>query len=506
MCTCACPTEVTFEADPLDPASVLDTGWTGQAHDAQLITDGLVTVAVSGCDDGVGGPDDRRDPDCGVCALSGPLANNNAGAGEIDSQRCRGDSSIPCTADSDCGGAAPCVFYFGTMLPLSAGGTSTCVINKFGAGITGTADLEVGATATSVDLVSTVFLGPSPDKPCNNCKGDVVVNDGVQDGTCDAGARVGLACDVHGTHPIPAFNGGVPGPGLVNGTSLDCPYAGGSVADLPIDLTNSTGTETQTLVAGSPACTASGFGSSKCMCQTCNTPAGEPCGVDADCPTAGVCRGGTNALEYCQVLADCPDTGPGTACGGAPCSGGFDCASGVCTFPMGFPGECSTLAGKCGGTRCLGGATNPGAPCFFPPDCSGGTAPCDRPGQPTKPHDCLASCSPVGPPGEGECSTGPFNGKCSPTETFRGCTAPSNCTFPGDTCIFPPRECFLDNGIVGGSILAVGAPDAPINDQAEPTLVSTFCIAPVDASAVNLAAGLPGPGRVSLRGLAEGLP
>jgi hypothetical protein len=320
---------------------------------------------------------------------------------------------------------------------------------------------------------------------------------------------MGLACDVNGTHPVPSFNGGVPGPGLITGTSLDGTYAPGtSIANLPIDLGNSTGTETLTLTSSSPACTAGGFANSKCMCDTCNNPAAEICQTHADCPLSGVCRGGTNALQFCDALTDCPDQGAGTSCGGAPCASGADCVSAVCNFPSGFPGECSTLAGRCGGPRCLGGATNPGAPCFFPPNCSGGTAPCGVLGEPTKPNACQGTCTQVAGAiaGEGECAMGPFGGKCTPSEPFKGCNASSECTFPGDTCVFGARDCFLDNGAVGGSIVAVGAPDAPVNDAANPKLVSAFCIKSVGQSSVNTAAGLPGPGRVSLRGLARGLP
>jgi hypothetical protein len=493
---------VTFLGDPNDPLTTLDTGFSGQAHDARLITDGLVTVSVSGCDDGVGGADDRRDPDCGVCDILGPLANPLAGAGQIDSQRCQDDSSIPCMADSDCPGATPCVFYFGTYLPLSAGGVSTCVVNRFVGGIMGTANLETGETATMVALRSEVFLGSGAGKPCNNCIGDLVVNDGMADGTCDAGVRMGLACDVNGLSPTPSFNGGLPGPGLVNGTSLDCTYMlGGSVANLPIDLSNSTGTETLEIKPDTPACSAAGFSTSQCMCDTCNNPSADPCNAHSDCPPSGVCRGGTNALQPCETLADCPDMGAGTSCGGAPCFSGTDCVSGVCTA-----GICSTITGKCGGQRCLGGAVNPGAPCVSPMTCSSFAAPCGLLGEPTKPNGCSsATCTAVGG-GEGECTTGPFPGNCGPTETFKGCSLPSECTFPGDTCVFAALECFLDNGLVGGTIDAFGMPDPPVNDVANPTLVSTFCVAPVGASAVNVAAGLPGAGRVTLRGTAEGLP
>jgi hypothetical protein len=48
--------------------------------------------------------------------------------------------------------------------------------------------------------------------------------------------------------------------------------------------------------------------------------------------------------------------------------------------------------------------------------------------------------------------------------------------------------------------------DPPINDVSHPTLASVFCVGPTGAGAVNNVAGLPGPGRVTLRGTALGLP
>jgi hypothetical protein len=37
-------------------------------------------------------------------------------------------------------------------------------------------------------------------------------------------------------------------------------------------------------------------------------------------------------------------------------------------------------------------------------------------------------------------------------------------------------------------------------------LAAVFCVAPTGSSAVNGVAGLPGPGRVTIKGRAEGLP
>jgi hypothetical protein len=453
-CTCHCPSLVTFEADADSASSSLDTGWTGQAHDAVIINDGVVTVALTGCDDGT--PDDFRDPDCGVCDISGPLVNPDAGAGQIDSQRCRLDKSVSCTADSDCPGAGnACVFFFGAPLPLSAGGTPACVFNEFAGPIVGTANIETGVSSNSVSLISQVHLGAGgSSKPCHNCLGDTTVNDGMRQGTCDTGARAGLLCDVQGRSPIPAFNGGVPAMGKVNGTSLDCYFQevpATHVGRLPINLSNSTGSNVLTVAADGPSCSASGATTLQCVCDTCATAAAQPCSSDSQCPGA--------------------------------------------------------IAGSCGGLRCLGGGAA-GTACTTPgimdPACSG--APCGKLGEPSKPNGCTSgTCTPVGG-NEGECTTGPFPGNCGPTETFKGCSAPSDCTFPGDMCVFASLECFLTNGTIGESIVAQGMADVPVNDVANPVLGSVFCIAPTGASAINTASGLPGAGRVTLTGTATGLP
>jgi hypothetical protein len=130
---------------------------------------------------------------------------------------------------------------------------------------------------------------------------------------------------------------------------------------------------------------------------------------------------------------------------------------------------------------------------------------CGRKGLSTKPNGCEVTCDPVGG-GEGECSAGPFEGTCQPTETFRGCSVDGDCPFAGDTCVSDALECFLTDGTVGDTIDAFGSPDLPVNDTSQPTLGAAFCIQPTGASGINTAAGLPGAGRVTLTGDANGLP
>ena len=56
------------------------------------------------------------------------------------------------------------------------------------------------------------------------------------------------------------------------------------------------------------------------------------------------------------------------------------------------------------------------------------------------------------------------------------------------------------------TIVAVGAPDIPANDLSAPALAGTFCVVLVADSALNATKGLPGIGRVVLRGELRGLP
>jgi hypothetical protein len=141
-------------------------------------------------------------------------------------------------------------------------------------------------------------------------------------------------------------------------------------------------------------------------------------------------------------------------------------------------------------------------------------------GQPTAPNACLRACD-GGPndgngcdcdeecaPGscrplcrataEGElCPGGPIDGNCK-LATFNGCSNNADCPTPGDECVFALRPCYLDNGVIGGSITAQGQADPPTGGRANPTFASLFCIAPVGSASVNSVAGLPGLGRIEL--------
>ena len=441
-CTCDCPTVITFTGDANDPASILDTGWTGIAHRAPIITNGAVTVSVS-CSDG---------RPCGTCPISGPIANSQPG--QMQDQRCTNDTSVQCTDDTPCtGGGGTCEFFFGSNLPLAAGGVTTCVVNQFNGSLTGTANIETGESATAVLLTSRVFNGIAIDNPCPRCAGDPTENDGVQGGTCDGGPRNGLACDA---------NGSVANRPDFGKTSLDCPpSAAALIATLPIDLSSATDPVTKTLSASSPTC--GGDSTEKCLCDTCNNLAATPCDSNADCTAVG--------------------------------------------------------ATICGGRRCIGGS-NAGAVCANVTACPGGGI-CGRPGEPTKASACLDDTATVGVldctdtapvDGEGECTSGPITQHCSVASGHaqRGCTSDGDCGGGGGSCVSENRQCFLTGGFSGkngtNTLIAEGKEDPPMNDVSHPTLGAVFCVGPTGLSSVNNVAGLPGPGRVTIRGTAVGLP
>jgi len=379
---------------------------------------------------------------CGVCTLTGPLPNSNADLGTINNRRCSNDTSVKCTTNTPCLPNGTCQYFFGSDLPLSAGAIPVCVVNEIAGTVGGSANIETGETATTIRLLSHIFTGVQNDQPCATCVGDPTPNDGLRGGTCQ-----GAGTPRNGM-PCDA-NGTSPIPAFGK-TSLDCPPApGGSIANLSITIDTSTDTVTRTLSTANPSCI--GTPGKRCLCDTCNTATTEACSTNADCPVSG----------------------------GNP--------------------------GICGGRRCIGGL-NSGSPCTVGSQCQSGS--CNRPGQPTQPNACLGSgCQDTAPvaDAEGECVDGPVVRACAPPEQFRGCAQASDCPLTGD-CRSSLRECFLDNGDIGGQLSAAGAPSVPVNSVSTPLLASIFCIAPTVSDSVNAVSGLPGPARLTLRGTATARP
>lgn len=331
------------------------------------------------------------------------------GGGDLATRRCVSDTSVVCTGDGDCsGGAGDCQRFFGSPLPLVAGGVNSCVVTQWNGTITGTFNQQTGASVGTATVLSRIYTSGTINNPCPVCNGADVPNDGVKGGTCSAGTRVGLTCDRNGQSPVPSFGY----------TSLDCPPSGAPVSTLPIDLSNTNnGTVTRTLSASSPNC--NGAPGNKCMCSSCSLNSAVPCFTDADCALVG---------------------------------------AGTCT---------------------------------------------NNAGEPRKPNACSdLVCTPTAG-GNGECADGPVVQHCA-IETFRGCLANGDCTAPNDFCVSANQDCFPGyNGVVGDTISATGSHGAPHNHTGTSNFATVFCVAPTGSSAVNAAAGLPGPGRLALGGVSS---
>ena len=431
---CQCPQPCTLPSPLPEILSLvgkdgvdLDSGWTGISHDSRGVTDGsLLALRVSNCDADLGSPT------CGQCDTEGPILFPGQSKNCYCTNLAARDTSSLATCDpeapSDCSAPETCQCFYGPPLPLSSGAVPVCVVNRATGPVSGTTNVadtgpNAGSGAAHIELEATVHTGIAVDMPCPTCEGDLTPGDGMRDGTCVGGAFDGEPCDVAGTSP---FFGTM---------SFQClPPTGGNIGTLAITFDEAT-TGTTTLATG-PTCTAPGFGTQQCFCDTCATASAEPCNADADCP------------------------------GGA----------------------------SCGAKRCIGGASN-GVPCAVPSDCSGGF--CGTVGTATAPNQCSnAVCSvnasdPDGS-GEGQCATGPFDGNCS-EERFRGCSNSNECNpppagsctgcAPGQTCVFTARQCFLD------PIVRTGTPGTDMG-----VVAATFCIPPTASGSVNSVAGLPGPG------------
>jgi hypothetical protein len=349
---------------------------------------------------------------------------------------------LPFAVDADsCGSGNVCNCYFGGPLPLSAGNTPACVVNRFAQNLTGTANVDTGEGRVEVHLRSQVFLGESLTVPCPVCGGtctagevgdtcavnsqcdtslgagngvcgnfDPTPNDGLRGGKCFEGRNENLDCDIDSPNTsFPAPGGG--------GQSLDCfPKVGLNVSGvgLQIDLVQTTGTQS---IAS-------------------NVPCGQPPSVPRICP-CGQCTG--DLTIPCQSNADCGASGP-----------------------------CEATAGQA-----------------FPNQCAG------------------EACSDTGNGIDGLCTTGPDITSCDGVlrangDGFISCNGNADCLITnigidGGTCSLAKRQsCFLP------TINAQG-----VADPNEPLGVALFCIPRTSNGGINTVAGLPGPGRVINQGSAR---
>lgn len=456
-----CPKAVVFETD--EDLSRIDVGWTGIFFGVP-VSGWSLRLALGPCAGTVAGS-------CGECPITGLLASaggRNQRCTNDRSVRCTDDSdclalpgtcsptylfsagTVPCTSDADCPSYAPCnrqcVYFAAPPNPLDRGGLSTCSVTEVPAAVNGTVDVETGAVSFTTALRTQGFIGDGVAQPCPVCEGDPTANDDQLGGTCNGGARAGLPCDANATFA-----------GELGSTSLDCPPSSQKFAYDIMSTPARFGTDTTTAVisADSPNCSGVPGTGKRCFCETCNSYPPTPCFNNADCPPNG----------------------------GSP--------------------------GVCGGKRCVGGGNN-GARCQAHSECPSGF--CLRPGQAPRPSHCVddtatpedetAHCFASDPPtGDvGECSLGPILTQCAAPEEYRGCSSNDDCSLTG-TCEATPFPCYMDNGVVGGSVSAVGAASPPIANVADPVSVSAlFCVPPTGNGPYDNVAGLPGLGRLTLHG------
>ncbi len=82
---------------------------------------------------------------------------------------------------------------FGPPVPIPNGGLSACSVNTFGAPASGSVNLLDGSTTANVSLNLHVYVTGNAAQPCPRCSATGAPG-AVGSGTCDRGARAGLAC------------------------------------------------------------------------------------------------------------------------------------------------------------------------------------------------------------------------------------------------------------------------------------------------------------------------
>jgi hypothetical protein len=199
-------------AGPDGRSADLDAGWTGIAHDQNVL----------------------------------------GGAGFDATLSCDGSSSV-CPFFAALDGVA-----FAAPVPLNTGGVATCMTLSFDGALVGTYDTTSGQLDAVLPLQVGLSLGPSVDQPCPAC----VTADGRPSlgelGTCSGGPRSGAVCRVGGLAD--------PSYGTAAGTSDDCPFKPDSVfTSFQLSVAATTGLRTWGSTPESPNCL-DNLGGKKCLC------------------------------------------------------------------------------------------------------------------------------------------------------------------------------------------------------------------------------------------------
>ena len=448
--------------------------------------------------------------------VTGHFSDNNNVSGEIDDEDNRCDDTFDAVR---IGGPAPTA----TVTQPGRTSTPTPALTPTGGVATATPTGDTVATATvtanptaapspcpvGVEVTGNGGSAPVLDTGWTGLGHDAtVVSDGMLtfNVACDTAQRPCGTCDVSG--PIPNANadkGDINSQRCSNDTSVKCTSnaqcsGGGTCAFLfgaPLPLTaggvsTCVVNEVQGTVSGTANIESGAFRTNLNLLSNVFTgiQTDRPCPQCVGDPTPndgkaqGTCNEGPRKDLACDVNGKSPIPSFGDVSLDCPPNPGAKIAS----LPVALQGSSGTE------TRTLT-ASSPSCRAFgttsFKCMCDAGGR-----GQPTAPNACTdLVCTATGG-GEGACGD-PEDQNCS-IETFRGCTSNSDCPAPGDTCQTKKRECYLDNGIVGGSVTAQGKADPPVNGKSRPTMAALFCVDPTGSSAVNAAAGLPGLGRIQL--------
>src|SRR5438067_409045 len=262
---------------------------------------------------------------------------------------------------------------------------------------------------------------------------------------------------------------------------------------------------------------------------------GASCKTAADCPGGGTCQNDTGRCRRGTRPADTacranPDCGVGGSCERGRCVGGSDAGFGCITNDDCAGGTCNTLIQTCpicnATTRVCNGGPNDGL------TCTPGDSPLSD-AYPTS-HDCPPPAGLViGSPlainfvlGTGATSASATdlpdqpnvfcgfcrnkvsnsfkrpavpcksNADCTSVTGFTSCGQHSTGAFAATDSSLNPARSITMMGSAAGAFVA-GGPAKPA------TLVSTFCVPPSFDLLVDSSADLPGPGAVSLAGLAQ---
>jgi hypothetical protein len=508
--------------------SDLDTGWTGIAHDQDLILgarvsarilrrcsdDQSVCLRAEDCDNGdcVATCDCIDDPSC---EITGPTHSKNCltTLADCDTNRCLLGGSTQgtaCTTNSDCTGGAvcsgstgcpngiSCLAMFGPPLPLSSGGTPVCVLSLFDSPVTGTANSATGEGQASLSVKSRVFFGIQAHQPCPRC-GAPDQQPAIGDSfTCEDGQFPGTACTVDGVSPI------------FGGTSFDCP---------PMLNTNVSGTglaiRFREVTTGTTTKTA------QLPCANLNFRS-NPLNAPTD---PGKCLDNNSA---CTSNADCKrcTEDPTTTCtNDTQCTGKGNCAE--------APDQPITCGYWCQCGFCNGNASQP---CFETSDCASGETCQVGPGSNAqnvpqqKPNDCADDGNICGELETERCATTEV-GECS-DQPYRNCQSGSTTCEDNNAgfCVVTARPCFesritrtgrksplgqycaFASNPDGSGKLCTTNGDCPdssdvddfcANQSSRPETVALFCVPATTSSSINNVGGLTGPGAIRFSGFIQ---